>query len=131
MEKGGLGMTAIFGRTILLAILFASTCTTASFGQTSLGGARQGVLVGDVADKSENAPIPDAFVYIHGDRRHPDVVAKIDRGGRFQVSLPPGYYDVFVAASGFAPTCKAIEIESGGTVHFNPRLGPDFEHLQP
>jgi hypothetical protein len=92
----------------------------------------QGVLTGVVADKAENAPIPYAFVYIHGayKKAHIDASIPIDNAGRFRISLAPGLYDVFVAAVGFAPTCAIVSIRSGEVTTFLPRLGPDLEHSE-
>jgi len=92
----------------------------------------EGVLSGIVADKAENAPIPYAFVYIHGGYRKAqvDTPVPIDKAGQFRISLAPGLYDVFVAAAGFAPTCTVVEVRSGEVTRFDPRLGPDTEHSE-
>jgi hypothetical protein len=86
--------------------------------------ASEGKLIGDVADKAENTPIPKAFMLVHRPDGQKDVIVKVS-DGRFQLSLAPGLYDVFVAASGFAPSCKKMQISQGQTAVFKARLVPD------
>ena len=83
-----------------------------------------------MADEAENAPIRNAFVLIHSGSGKGDVTAMLDEQGRFRLLLEPGLYDVFVAAEGFAPTCKKVEISIGHATTFKGRLKPDQEHLQ-
>jgi hypothetical protein len=113
----------------LLVFSLVSFLCNAGFGQ-GLPRLSQGKLVGDVADKAENAPIPKAFVLIHPDfQDQKDVIIKVV-DSRFQLSLAPGLYDVFVASSGFAPSCKKIKVSEGHTTAFKPRLEPDSEHME-
>jgi hypothetical protein len=91
---------------------------------------QRGELRGDVADTAENAPIRDAFVLVHSGSGKGDVTAKLDEQGRFRLPLTAGFYDVFVAAEGFAPSCKKVEISVGHATSFKGRLKPDVEHLQ-
>ncbi len=61
-----------------------------------------GTLFGDVADPS-GAPIYTAHVLLHSGVDGSDKAVTVDQLGRFSVSVPPGGYDVFVSAQGFAP----------------------------
>jgi hypothetical protein len=90
-----------------------------------------GNLTVDVADAAENAPITEAFVLVHSGYGKKGGTAKLTQNRRFEISLDPGVYDVFIAAPGFAPMCKTVEISRGKTTAFNARLLPDREHLQP
>lgn len=92
-------------------------------------GTDNGTLEGDVGDAVENAPIQTASVFIHS-LTGSDQIVKLGPFGRFRVLLAPGRYYVFVSASGFTPTCKAISIGSGQTSRFNARLHADQEHLE-
>ena len=75
------------------------------------------VISGDL----ENSPADDAEVYVHG---HPfrahlsntdvEAVVKQVRSGRYEFSLAPGLYDVFVRESGSYPRCKRVQIDAGG-----------------
>jgi carboxypeptidase family protein len=125
-------MVTAIKRRLVLAILLAAPFTFDLSGQAQSTGASEGVLSGIVADKAEDAPIPYAFVYVHGayKKARADTSVPIDNAGRFRISLAPGPYDVFVAAAGFAPTCTIVSIRSGEETSFEPRLDPDFEHSE-
>ena len=112
---------------ILIVSLAAFLCIAAR-GQ-GVPRASEGKLIGDVADKAENAPIPKAFMLVHRPDGQKDVIVKVS-DGRFQLSLAPGLYDVFVAASGFSPSCKKMQISQGQTAVFKARLEPDTWHLE-
>jgi hypothetical protein len=107
-------------------LLFLSLAAIAQMGQ----GGQGGKLRGDVADAAENAPIRYAFVLVHGGSGKGDVTAKLDEHGRFELPLTPGLYDIFVAAEGFTPSCKRVQISIDQTTTFKSRLKPDAEHLQ-
>ena len=53
-----------------------------------------------------------------------------DGRGRFQLKLAPGLYNIFVAADGFAPRCKVIEMKASQVTSYRVKLEPDSEHLQ-
>ena len=89
-----------------------------------------GSLVGDVTDAVEGAPIARAFVFVRGWAGVGEKVVDLDAKGGFKLSLPPGLYDVFVAAQSFAPTCRKVAIASGGSVEFKARLSADSEHME-
>ncbi len=81
----------------------------------------EGKLTGQVSDATANAPIVKAFVLVHQPEGKKDFIVKVSNG-KFELSLAPGLYDVFVSASGFAPTCQRIRISAGQSAAFNPRL---------
>ncbi len=89
-----------------------------------------GILAGEVADAIEGAPISRAFVLVHSSGRARDTVARLEPSGRFQVPLTPGRYDIFVAADGFVPTCKVVEIVTDQITQFSARLRADVEHAE-
>jgi hypothetical protein len=89
-----------------------------------------GKLVGDVADAFEGVPIPGASVFVHGRDGAGDKRIAVGVKGGFELTLAPGLYDVFVAASGFAPMCKKLAIVAGRSVEFKARLRADDEHMQ-
>jgi hypothetical protein len=107
-------------------LLFAGLAAISQTGQ-KVG---DGKLQGDVADMAENAPIQYAFILVHSGSRKEDVTAKVDANGQYELQLAPGLYDVFVAAEGFAPSCKKVQVVVDGTTTFRARLKPDTEHLQ-
>lgn len=111
-----------------VALLLTAQAT--SIAQTASVAATDGTLVGRVADKAENVPIRNAFVYVHRDRWHGDVMPAVNAAGEFQVPLTPGLYDVFIASGGFTPTCAVISITTGKKTSYDVNLSPDNEHLQ-
>jgi Carboxypeptidase regulatory-like domain len=100
---------------------------------TALSQTRQNIqtftLQGEVSDVSD-APIENAFVLVHRGSDKADVTAKLDEKGRFELPLSPGYYDVFVAADGFSPFCKKVEISANSIATLKAILRPDSEHMQ-
>jgi hypothetical protein len=120
-------VSCLWAGVVCLAFGVTGIAQTAATGQN-------GTLSGDVTYVDDGAPIRNAYVVIH---RHEstgvgvtDTNARVDSKGMFEFSLAPGLYDVMVAASAFAPTCKKIEITSGKSTEFKPRLEADDEHLQ-
>ena len=68
------------------------------------------------------AVIPDARVVIHWDPvgldsvkenvgTKDDEIAMTNQNGQFSVELPPGVYDVFVAAAGVSPHCEKVSMK--------------------
>jgi Carboxypeptidase regulatory-like domain len=107
-------------------VLFLCIAVVAQNKQPDLSGN----LRGSVADEAETAPIKYAFVLVHGKSGKGDITVKLDEHGGFDLRLAVGLYDVFVAADGFSPTCKKVEITAGHTTSFDVKLQPDSEHLQ-
>jgi hypothetical protein len=100
--------------------VISSLTATAAGGQTQPKPA-EGKLTGEVANATANTPIAKAFVLVHQPEGKKDFIVKVSNG-KFELSLPPGLYDVFVSASGFAPACKRIKISAGQSAAYNPRL---------
>ena len=110
-------------RCVRLLIVQLLACGLTVSAATARSEASKGILDGDVADAIEGAPISSAFVLIH-------------RGGGSGIrwcglnlqensrSSPPGRYDIFVAADGFVPTCKVVEIVSDQTTQFSQGYEP-------
>jgi hypothetical protein len=90
---------------------------------------KHGTLEGNVSDAAEDAPIQTAFIFVHRSGTS-DVSARPDGRGDFQLNLAPGLYDIFVAADGFAPRCKVIEMKASQVTSYRVKLKPDAEHLQ-
>jgi hypothetical protein len=119
-------MRRIFTVLTLFGVLFL--CLPAVRAQQS--SSITGKLVGNVADAFEGAPVPRAFVFVRGWGGVGDRVVELSSKGGFELPLPPGIYDVFVAAQGFTPMCKKVAIVSGRSVEFKARLRVDSEHME-
>ncbi len=115
---------------VFLAFAQLIFCYLVSVARTQPANRNSGILTGDIADGIEGAPIPSAFVLVHGGGGRPDAVVKLDRTARFSVSLAPGNYDIFVAAEGFAPTCRRVSVVAGRTTRYAPRLKANEETLE-
>jgi Carboxypeptidase regulatory-like domain len=113
----------------LLIVQLVVCCLIAS-AAAARSEASKGILDGDVADAIEGAPISSAFVLIHRGGGSRDTVVRLEPSGKFQLPLTPGRYDIFIAADGFVPTCKVVEIVSDQTTQFSPRLRADVEHAE-
>ncbi|HTX13848.1 MAG TPA: carboxypeptidase-like regulatory domain-containing protein [Candidatus Baltobacteraceae bacterium] len=98
--------------------LFVLLCSTVS----AAAHAPRAALRVNVVDQS-GAPITEALVLIHpepaGNRpgRHDKLtrLALNTATDTFRKDLPAGDYDIFVAASGFHPSCKKLHLRGGET----------------
>jgi|SRR5579862_3307875 hypothetical protein len=92
----------------LLLLMSAFTCKAATF-------------AGTVRD-SEGAVIAKAHVVIHWDPAgsnylgdnvgiKEDISVNTGSDGKFSLELPPGFYDVLVTATAFAPYCEKIRLK--------------------
>jgi hypothetical protein len=91
---------------------------------------------GTVTD-SAAGPISGAMVLIHWDSAgstvglttnagiKEDLVIHTKVDGTFKVDLPPGFYDVFVAALAFSPTCRKIRLKPGEGLEVTLRVNTD------
>jgi hypothetical protein len=91
---------------------------------------KEGLLRGTVVDPAD-APIP-AFILIHSDLRDNKITTQvpIKPDGTFQLTLPPGLYDLFVGYSAFLPIAKLVEIKNGKTTHLKLTMKIDEKHLE-
>ena len=94
--------------------------------------AHAATLSGTVVDYV-GAAVPDARVIIHWDSLgldgvtdnaglKDDTIAATNATGHFSLELPPGVYDVFVAAAGFFPHCEKLSVKGTGTRPYMVRL---------
>jgi hypothetical protein len=88
-----------------------------------------GKLVGQVIDET-SAPIGRAFLLVYWEEGREKKIINVDEKGAFELELAPGFYDVLAGSTDFAPSCRRIEIVRGATSRFDPKLKPDFEHLE-
>ena len=128
MPKAACYLTTMCVRLLIVQVLACGLAVSAAAARPEES---KGTLDGDVADAIEGAPISRAFVLIHRGGGSRDTVVRLEPSGKFHVPLTPGRYDMFVAADGFVPTCKVVEIVSNETTQFSPRLRADVEHSEP
>jgi hypothetical protein len=91
---------------------------------------KEGTLVvlvtwGDV----DNTLATDVYVEAHGFVRKNDseksFVLKMSRAGRYEASLPPGVYDVFVSEGTSIPRCRRVLISPGFSGYWTLKLEID------
>ena len=93
---------------------------------------RATTLSGTITDFS-GAVIPNAQVIVHWDsvglagvRKNvgskTDKSVTADEDGHFSLELPPGVYDIFVAAAGFFPHCGKIKLKETATQRYEVKL---------
>jgi Carboxypeptidase regulatory-like domain len=86
------------------------------------GVATQGETLSGTVRDSEGAVIAKAHVIVHWDGAgsnylgdnigiKQDITLTTDSDGKFFLELPPGFYDVFVTATAFAPRCDKIRLK--------------------
>jgi hypothetical protein len=114
---------------IALGLAFAAV----AFGETR--------VTGTVTDES-GAAISGAMIPIHWDSAgitvglrsnigiRKDLVLTTDARGSVSVELPPGFYDLFVSAMAFTPTCRKIRLNAVATSEFRFRLAVDPKVIQ-
>jgi TonB-dependent SusC/RagA subfamily outer membrane receptor len=74
--------------------------------------AQQGIVAGQVTDKSNQQPVPGAAVLIVGT----SLQARTSREGRYTIThVPPGKYNVQVRLIGFATTTQPLTVAAGET----------------
>jgi hypothetical protein len=110
---------------LLLALL--SVGRTADAGRPS---EKDGTLVvmmtlGDV----DNTPATYVYVEAHGFVRkfnsQKSFVLESSRAGRYEASLPPGAYDVFVSEGTSEPRCRRMLVRAGSTSTWTLKLEVD------
>lgn len=91
---------------------------------------RDGTLVvlvtwGDV----DNTPANDVYIEAHGFvvkyHEEKSFVLKMSHAGRYEASLPPGVYDVFVSEGSSEPRCRRVLISPGFTGYWTLKLEID------
>ncbi len=77
----------------------------------------------------DNTPADDVYVEAHGFveryREEKSFILKMSRAGRYEASLPPAVYDVFVAEGTSIPQCRRVLIKSGSTTDWTLKLEID------
>jgi hypothetical protein len=103
---------------------------------SQLSAEPQSGITGQVTD-SEGAVITKARVLVHWDPSGStvglvdnigttqDISVVTDDSGKYSASVPPGFYDVFVTATGFTPTAGKVRVKQGQRTAFSTKLRAD------
>ncbi len=77
----------------------------------------------------ENTPATNVYVEAYGFVRKYDLeksfVLKMSGAGRYETTLPPGVYDVFVSEGGSIPRCRRVLVSPGFTGYWTLKLEID------
>jgi hypothetical protein len=96
----------------------------------------QSAITGQITD-SEGAVIAKARVLVHLDPvgstvgltdnigAAQDISVVTDDSGRYSASVPSGFYDVFVTATGFTPTAAKVRVRQGQRATYSTKLRAD------
>jgi len=110
-------------RVLLVAMLVGMTVLGGAQGPAAKTGLFRGAVEGP-----GKLPIPNAYVLVHLGEK-PDLVVTLNpETATFSVKIEPGVYDVLIAAVGFSPIAKKIEIADGHTTTVRVQLKPDGKY---
>ena len=105
-------------RSLSVVLLLLALLPTGSVNGGDHSAKKDGTLVvlvtlGDV----DNTPANDVYIEAHGFvgefRSEKSFVLKKVSAGRYETSLPPGVYDVFVSEDTSEPRCRRMRIREG------------------
>jgi hypothetical protein len=103
---------------------------------TSVSAEPQSGITGQITD-SEGAAVANARVLVLWDSSgstvglrdnigtKQDVTVATDASGKYSVSVPPGFYDVFVSAEAFTPIAAKVRLKQGQPATLSVRLRVD------
>jgi hypothetical protein len=69
-------------------------------------------------------------IWIHEAKTGKGLTVQQDSSGRFTISLPEGYYFVFIANLGFVPYAREIWLRRGKPMKLIVKLEPDWANMQ-
>jgi hypothetical protein len=81
---------------------------------------------GDVDHTPAKGVYVEAYGYVASSRSRQSFVFKMFEAGRYEVSLPPGLYDVFISDGSSIPTCKRMRVTSGEVNVWTVKLEDDM-----
>jgi len=110
-------------RNLRVLVLLLAFLPTGRAGDADSSSEKDGTLVVLLtASDAYKSPVTNEYVKARGFApkyyANKSFVLKSSVAGRYEASLPPAVYDIFVSESGLVPACKRVLIKSG-----QPRLG--------
>ncbi len=100
---------------ILFAFLVVGTLTplNAAPPTESNGTLRVIITEGDMDNTPAKGVYVEAYGYVASSKSRQSFVFKMLEAGRYEVSLPPGLYDVFISDGSSIPRCRRMRVASG------------------
>ena len=111
-------MNVLSLRSLSVALLLLVLLPTQKAGEGGQQSEKNGTLVVRVTwGDDDNTPANDVYIEAHGFVREynseKSFVLKSSAAGRYEVSLRPGVYDVFVSEGTSEPRCRRMRIVGG------------------
>ena len=88
------------------------------------------VTWGDVDNTPANNVYVEAYGFVREYNAEKSFLLKMSRTGRYEASLPPGVYDVFVSEGTSIPRCRRVLITSGSIGYWTMKLEIDDVYLE-
>ncbi|HEY1208856.1 MAG TPA: hypothetical protein VGE85_05790 [Terracidiphilus sp.] len=114
----------------LIAALIVVGFTLLSDPAAAQVSASSETLSGRVVVCENNVPARGTQIWIFEAKGHEQYAVQQNSNGEFKISLPEGYYFVFIANLGMIPYAKEIRLEHGIPYKLAVCLKPDFEIMQ-
>lgn len=113
--------------------LFLLTAGSAqNVGQASDKDGRLVVLVtwGDMDNTPANNVHIEAYGWVSKARVHKTFLLKMMLAGKYEATLPPGVFDVFISEGTSTPRCKRVLINPERATYWNLKLEKDDVYLE-
>lgn len=100
---------------IVFSFLVVGTLTplNAAPPMESNGTLRAIITEGDMDNTPAKGVYVEAYGYVASSKSRQSFVFKMLESGRYEVSLPPGLYDVFISDGSSIPRCRRMRVASG------------------
>jgi hypothetical protein len=93
-------------------------------------GTPTGTLSGTVVIEADGEPARGTHIWINEAKSGTSFHVEQDKNGYFQISLPEGYYFVFIGNLGLVPYSKEVWLQHGKPVKLAVKLEPDWDIMQ-
>jgi hypothetical protein len=122
-------------RHLSFAALLFLLLTTVRYTSAATPPENDGTIVvlvtwGDIGNTPANDVYVEAHGYVEKDKAEKSFVFTMARAGRYEVTIPPGVYDVFVSEGNSEPRCKRVLVVSGRTGYWTLKLETDAVFTQ-
>jgi hypothetical protein len=83
------------------------------------------VTIGDVNPVPADHVYVEAYGWVGESQSYKSFVLRMPHKGHYEISLPPGVYDVFVSQDNSVPRCRRVLVRSGLTTYWVIKLEVD------
>lgn len=123
-------MNALILRSLCVLLLLLALFPNQTASRGSQQSEKDGKLVVFVTLGDDyNTPAKDVYIEAHGfvHRYHSQksFVLANSNAGRYEASLPPAIYDVFVSEGASEPSCKRVRVQGGMSTTWTLKLNLD------